>query len=73
MAHQLTADANTNGSGEATLAITPPIRTSPADNAAITVASPTCIMKLVNDAGGKMRFSTNNLGTATLDLEEAFY
>lgn len=33
--HRLTANATANGSGQATLAINPPIRRSPADNAAI--------------------------------------
>ena len=37
--HMVTADANTDGSGNATLSIEPALRTSPADNLAITVAN----------------------------------
>jgi len=48
--HVLTADANSNGAGQATLAIEPAIRTSPADNAALTVSAATCVMRLVDDA-----------------------
>ena len=47
--HILTADANSNGSGQSTLAIEPPIRTSPANNEPIIVSSPTCIMRLIDD------------------------
>jgi hypothetical protein len=37
----LTADATANGSGEMTLAFVPALRTSPADNAAVTITAPT--------------------------------
>jgi hypothetical protein len=47
--HLVTADANSDGSGAATLAIEPPIRVSPADNAAITVTGAMCQMMLVDD------------------------
>jgi hypothetical protein len=45
----LTQDANTNGSGEATLNFKPALRSSPADNAPLTVTSPACTMVLVDD------------------------
>jgi hypothetical protein len=38
--HKIMVDANSNGSGEATLDIWPALRSSPADNAALTVSSP---------------------------------
>lgn len=38
--HKLTADANSNGAGEATLSLWPKLRASPADNAAIVTSSP---------------------------------
>ena len=47
--HMVVEDANSNGSGEATLAIEPPIRSAPADNAALTVTSAVCEMALVDD------------------------
>lgn len=41
--------AASDGSGNATLTVVPPLRTSPADNAAIVTASPTCVMMLAED------------------------
>lgn len=38
--YKVMADANSNGSGEATLTLWPALRSSPADNAVITVSSP---------------------------------
>lgn len=45
----VTADLNSNGSGEVTLAFRPKLRTSPADNAAITTSSPTGTWMLTQD------------------------
>ena len=45
----VTADVNSDGIGDATLSIEPPLRSSPADNAAITVTRPTCTMMLADD------------------------
>lgn len=47
---RLTADVNTNGSGQATLVGEPYIRISPADNAAVTVANPKAKMRLMDDS-----------------------
>ena len=38
--YKILSDANSNGSGQATFDIWPNLRSSPADNAAITVSSP---------------------------------
>ena len=46
---QLTQDADTNGSGETTLYFKPALRSSPADNAAITFEQATCEMVLTDD------------------------
>lgn len=45
----LTAPVNTNGSGQATLVFEPPLRSSPADNAAITLTKPICKMMLASN------------------------
>ena len=50
--HCLTADANTNGSGETTLAFEPPIYTAPADNAPLTFSPATIQMRLMDDGIG---------------------
>ncbi len=43
------ADATANGSGQMTLTIEPPLRSSPADNAAITTTQPTATFMLAQD------------------------
>jgi len=50
--HMVTADATSNGSGEATLDIWPPLRASPADNAGLTIASPKGVFRLTGDDTG---------------------
>jgi len=47
--HMVTADVNSDGAGNATLAIDPPIRTSPADGAAIVTVDAPCVMHLDDD------------------------
>lgn len=48
--HMVTTDASSDGSGQATLQITPPLRESPADNAALILSPASCVMRLVEDA-----------------------
>ena len=48
--HLVVEDANTDGSGNATLSIEPALRTSPSDNTAITVSSPKGVFRLVDNA-----------------------
>jgi hypothetical protein len=45
----ITADASSNGSGQATLEFEPPLRASPADNASITTSQPTATFMLQDD------------------------
>jgi len=45
----VTADANSDGSGNATISFEPALRNSPADNAPLTVTNPTCTMRLIDD------------------------
>lgn len=45
----LTADATADGGGAATLAITPPLRSAPADNAVVTLIKPTATFMLDQD------------------------
>lgn len=47
--HSILADANSNGSGKATLDIWPNLRSSPADNAAVTMASCVGVFSLPED------------------------
>lgn len=45
----VTADANSNGSGEVTINFRPALRTSPADNAPITTTTPVAVWMLSSD------------------------
>lgn len=47
--HMVVADANSDGSGNATFTIEPAIRVSPADDVSIITASPSCVMRLSGD------------------------
>ena len=67
----MTADATTNGSGQVTLNFAPPLRSAPADNAAITVTNPRCIMRLVDDGQAEWQFGLNHVYSATLNFIEA--
>lgn len=44
----VTADCNSSAGGEVTVAFMPPLRSPPADNAAITVNNPVCTMMLAD-------------------------
>lgn len=46
---QLTANVVSNASGQATLSFEPPIRVSPADNAAIEFRNPYCLMYMLEE------------------------
>lgn len=46
------ADVTATGAGEMTLTIGPPLRSAPADNAAITLLKPTATFMLANDESG---------------------
>ena len=47
--YKVMADANSNGSGEATLTLWPKLRSSPADNAALVISSPMGRFMLASD------------------------
>ena len=47
--HMVVADVNSDGGGNATLTIEPPIRSAPANNETIITASATCEMALISD------------------------
>jgi len=47
--HKMIADANSDALGNVTLNFRPVIRESPADNAAVIIQNPTCVMRLIDD------------------------
>lgn len=64
-------NATANGSGEMTLDIEPPLRASPADNAAVTLDKPTATFMLAND---ETKWSTQpgKFSSFPVDLIEAW-
>ncbi len=69
--HMATGTATANGSGQATIAITPPIRRAPSDNAVVEVASPTGVFRLPSDDAPEMQLRPPLLGSLTLTMVEA--
>jgi hypothetical protein len=64
----LTADASSNGTGDVTLNFESAIRASPADNAPIVTASPSCIMMLPPDFVARWSNSPRNATTSFSDI-----
>jgi hypothetical protein len=58
---RITANANTNGSGETTLYFEPFLRAAPADNAALSVNPATCTMIMISDNTGEWNSNHNKV------------
>lgn len=67
---QLTENVTSNGSGVATLTFEPPIRTSPADNAAIEYKNPYCLMYFVEEP--TLSVENGYVYSLSLNLRESF-
>lgn len=68
----VTAVAASDGSGNATITFEPPLRSSPADNAVITVTKPTCIMRLADDEQDQLMIEPPLQPGWTLNAVEIF-
>jgi len=71
--HMVTASTATNGSGVASVAIAPPLRSSPTNGGAITLVRPTVTMMLAGDRNGSA-FEQGFMGRHSFifDLVEVF-
>ncbi len=71
--YMVTANATTDGSGAAALAIAPPLRSSPASLSAVTLSYPTFVGMLADDRQG-WTYEAGHLGRLTFifDLVEVF-
>ena len=69
--HILTADAASDGAGNATLAIKPAIRISPADNEPVITSAPTCVMMFASNVN-LGSYQPGVFADYQLDLVEAF-
>lgn len=70
--HMVLDDTVSGGDGTCTLAIEPPIRTAPADGAALTILNPSCVMRLADDQVGAVSLARGAFGTTSLKLIETF-
>ena len=68
----LTADADSDAGGNATLSFEPPIRVSPANNGAITLTRPPAVMRLVDDGQDLFAVEGSLVMDYTLRAVEAF-
>lgn len=66
---QLRAQANTDGAGEVTLQVEPPMRYSPADNAPVTIQKPLALFMLASAEVG-VEIGANLWGRSRLSLLE---
>jgi hypothetical protein len=66
------AEVRSDGLGRASIGIEPPIRSAPADNAAIEVQTPSCVMGLLDDDQGATTYEPGIIGRAAVQLVERF-
>jgi len=69
----ITADVSSNGSGAATLSFKPNLRTSPADDAPITINNPTCIMRLQDDEQAAWDVDESSFYDVSFSAVETFF
>ena len=67
-----TADHNSDGGGNVTLSISPPLRESPADDAALVILNATCIMRLIDDNQAVWRESLGDFYSISFSAVESF-
>jgi hypothetical protein len=68
----ITATIAADSGGNATLQFEPPLRSSPADNAPLTITKPTCVMRLVDDNQDQFEYREGNLTSPTVSGIEVF-
>lgn len=68
----ITADVSSDGAGNASISITPPIRVSPADNNAIETTKPFFVGRLEDDDQARVSVSSPIIYNATFSIVEAF-
>jgi hypothetical protein len=69
MLHMIVTQATSNGSGEATLTIAPPLRGSPADNVEINHAAPVGVFMLLDDEQGASSHDPTRPNRADISIE----
>jgi hypothetical protein len=70
--HMVLDDIEADAFGRATLTIEPPIRTAPANAAALTIVNPSCVMRLKDNQAGAVSFQPGRWGRGALSMIETF-
>lgn len=70
--HMVTAATIAEGDGSAALAVEPPIRTAPNDNAPLDIDAPSCVMMLADRNAGALSLQPGIFGSASVALREVF-
>lgn len=68
----ITTAISSDGTGNATITFEPPLRSTPADNSAIVVTMPTCIMRLENDEQDQVDIDPERCPSITINCVETF-
>jgi len=68
----VTVDADSDGAGDSTLTFEPPLRSSPDDNAVITVSNPTAIMRLIDDSQMSYKVGPAKFYNISINCIESF-
>jgi hypothetical protein len=66
----VTANATADGAGNVTVSFKPALRTSPANNAAVTLSNPQMLLRLLNDPSKDT--DNQKIATFVLEFEESF-
>ena len=70
--HMVVEDAISDENGEVSVTVEPPIRTAPADAAAVTIVNPSCVMRVADDANGAPSFTPGRRARVNVSLVESF-
>lgn len=68
----VTADVNSSGTGTATIIFEPPLRGSPAANAALEITAPTTVMRLADDNQGQFDWTGVRYADSSVEMVEAW-
>ncbi len=69
----VSADVTSDGSGNATITFVPALRTSPANNAPLTITSPTCLMVPTDDQQSQWQMDESGFYTIVFNAVETFF
>lgn len=70
--HMVVEDAIASPWGKVAVSVEPPIRTAPADGAAVTIANPSCVMRVKDDSNGAPSFTPGRRARVNVSLVESF-